>query len=485
VGGDLLQNTHLFTQRGNLRHPSSSHLPRCLIVAYAWPCWYSCVDCSSVASSSVYSALHSLDIPFVNPWFPHSTLSDGNSWDHLFVSGPWSFVEPFWNVFAPFGRITAALDFPDVPPARVDGTWILSYHAAHGGVTDGYWWIGSSITGLSVPAPLQARRSLRHIFSPVHKGKPARCLPKLVNDTQPSGVLWETADYVSSFGLLPLTQLGVTCICSSVFGKDPMSSWVYRPLVFKELLQALDIPGDLGKTLTPCSSDFFQELPFTTTAPSKVLQPFLSNLLPRLALPPGDDLVEALRCTSPLPGPVEEQAEMEIWDIGAQMDADDGRQQAAKDDDVGIPYHLWDQPFWETLELLGRDRVFIKQAQSVVVGPQDTPLLGAFRNWLLRLWRRRVYLSLCRYLKEMTSTERDKSAGRDCLRRVTAADFWEWKEGSRLFFWRWLGRQRDWARDGLPIYQKGTLPSYRVKQGREPVASIRDAVANKLQRFIA
>jgi len=176
---------------------------------------------------------------------------------------------------------------------------------------------------------------------------------------------------------------------------------------------------------------------------------------------------------------------MEIWDIGAQMDADDGRQQAAKDDDVGIPYHLWDQPFWETLELLGRDRVFIKQAQSVVVGPQDTPLLGAFRNWLLRLWRRRVYLSLCRYLKEMTSTERDKSAGRDCLRRVTAADFWEWKEGSRLFFWRWLGRQRDWARDGLPIYQKGTLPSYRVKQGREPVASIRDAVANKLQRFIA
>jgi hypothetical protein len=79
---------------------------------------------------------------------------------------------------------------------------------------------------------------------------------------------------------------------------------------------------------------------------------------------------------------------------------------------------------------------------------------------------------------------RDREAGLDCLERVAGADFWDWRVGSRLFFWRWPGEQRLRARDGLPVHVTGTLPKYRVPQTPERDVGVKEAVKAKLHKFI-
>lgn len=64
------------------------------------------------------------------------------------------------------------------------------------------------------------------------------------------------------------------------------------------------------------------------------------------------------------------------------------------------------------------------------------------------------------------------------------ADFWDWCQGSRLFFWRWPVPQRHWARDGLPIFVSGPLPAYRVQQKEEKTQNTREVVAKKLNKFL-
>jgi len=45
------------------------------------------------------------------------------------------------------------------------------------------------------------------------------------------------------------------------------------------------------------------------------------------------------------------------------------------------------------------------------------------------------------------------------------SDFWEWKGGSVLFFWRWGPVLRE-ARDGFPIRDPGSLAKYKRRQRR-------------------
>lgn len=60
------------------------------------------------------------------------------------------------------------------------------------------------------------------------------------------------------------------------------------------------------------------------------------------------------------------------------------------------------------------------------------------------------------------------------------ADWWEWRGGSRLFFWRWPISQRLVARDGYPAYIKGSLPQNRKPQRKEADPGIRSKIKEKL-----
>jgi hypothetical protein len=81
-------------------------------------------------------------------------------------------------------------------------------------------------------------------------------------------------------------------------------------------------------------------------------------------------------------------------------------------------------------------------------------------------------------------------AGRDCDRRAVRADWWEWQDGSSLFFWRWPSYARHLALYGHPPWFVSDPPQYKVPQRSEQDSVLRDRIRSKLdapisRRYIA
>ena len=65
-----------------------------------------------------------------------------------------------------------------------------------------------------------------------------------------------------------------------------------------------------------------------------------------------------------------------------------------------------------------------------------------------------------------------------CIAKSSEASWWEWDEGSALYFWRWNGRWRRWARDGQPHFLVGDLPNFHTPQ-RSPSSAEEGQVVSK------
>jgi hypothetical protein len=79
---------------------------------------------------------------------------------------------------------------------------------------------------------------------------------------------------------------------------------------------------------------------------------------------------------------------------------------------------------------------------------------------------------------------KDVVAGADAIARFADSDWWSWKQGSALFFWRWpKGEQRSFARDGMPPWIKTRLPRYTPRP-RPPDPDKKPLVLVKLQTII-
>ena len=151
---------------------------------------------------------------------------------------------------------------------------------------------------------------------------------------------------------------------------------------------------------------------------------------------------------------------------------------AVKEDDASVPVDLWNQQILNRFPWLHR-------SNSNIIAALDT-----MRGFLLRVWWRRLLKSFLRYLsiewpdwsQSITNgtsrdtlpsnLQKDLSAACDCLNYATKSNWWEWKGGSRLFFWRWTPEFRTFARDGIPICW---LPGKRPKN-RKPQPPVKDTV---------
>lgn len=173
------------------------------------------------------------------------------------------------------------------------------------------------------------------------------------------------------------------------------------------------------------------------------------------------------------------QVDREIWDQQYNK--------SVKADDAATPVHLWDGRIWQ-LSHCSR-RVTAHRAKF-----HRCPL-DAFRVLMLKRWVRNVRQGLARYLTEKHGNRwwelsiqedltRDLQAGADCVWRATEADWWEWRAGSRLFFWRWPPPHREAARDGYKPFIVGDLPSYRCPQPREKDKELRGKVREKLSAVL-
>ena len=79
---------------------------------------------------------------------------------------------------------------------------------------------------------------------------------------------------------------------------------------------------------------------------------------------------------------------------------------------------------------------------------------------------------------------KDLAAGKQVLRHYMARSYQGWDQGSSLIFWRWPSPMRKEARDGIPPYVKGTLPTSmkRARVKSEEKALIWSKLAKYLKR---
>ena len=110
-------------------------------------------------------------------------------------------------------------------------------------------------------------------------------------------------------------------------------------------------------------------------------------------------------------------------------------------------------------------------------------LLGTAYLWKGKRGKRcyREWFDRERRCKNQEDRSISMAAGIDCLHRVQASTFWEWKRGSRLFFWRWGRELWNEVRDSAPVWVKHELPITKVLKHRHiKDKEIRSVVAEKL-----
>ncbi len=77
---------------------------------------------------------------------------------------------------------------------------------------------------------------------------------------------------------------------------------------------------------------------------------------------------------------------------------------------------------------------------------------------------------------------RDLTRGVDCLERAGWTTFWEWKDGSSIFFWRWPSRYKRALRDGTKLFViPKHLPNFHAPQVLPKDPEVRKKLLDKIQ----
>jgi hypothetical protein len=272
--------------------------------------------------------------------------------------------------------------------------------------------------------------------------------------------------------------------CPSVFSK---TGWVNRQLSLVELMSAFDVPtsarprGPPSKSLLPAA-----ECSFLHTPPLKLLQRFIECWLPNAspieysvaenhqekdAISAAGDATKA--------GPMYSQ---DTWRV-------EGEAQFATStsaDDAVAFVDMWNDRIWSGATFSSGHR----EAFNQKFGGRCP--LDSLRVACLERWRKNVLRSFLRYVWHKHGTEwevmvprnhLDLKVGQRCLQHCTGADWWEWRAGSTLLFWRWPAGLQRVARDGHPVWIKGPLPAYRVPQRPERDMARRLQVKQKLENI--
>ena len=155
-----------------------------------------------------------------------------------------------------------------------------------------------------------------------------------------------------------------------------------------------------------------------------------------------------------------------VWEPGDSVNVST----ATKADDAEVNLGLWN---------VGGDGPGMERARSIL------------RDWLHSRWRRATTRDAVRWLHNQgvvdghEQWQRNRDAIADCVTRAANSTWWEWSDGSRLFFWRWPILWRLEARDGAKSYRI-TEPPPRRHFPRVPVEEpwIIEKDNEKLQKLI-
>jgi len=372
------------------------------------------------------------------------------------------------------------------PPWR----WYYLSHSSFGGVTNGRFWCGTNSEVHHPPEESTSGRRVRHYLKPLIKGREHQ--PPDDPEATHEGLAY-MGKALHPGGFFPVTCPRVKVVSPCVFSS---TKWVLRALTVHEVAGCCDVPEAIINTLSPvlverCS---VSAMPFLFTSPAKILGGFVEALMLPQPLPEERQPLSTPNATPPSATIVrEEEGHAEAPTERPLPELLYGRDKAAKNDDAAVNVGYWDD---EIVKPWIRDPGFTRRVRAHLASKGVLPM-EAFRKLALRTWRRNVWRSFRRYMRQRsddwTSLPDDPGAvhdwkltmegARDCLVRCMGASWWEWMAGSHLLFWRWPQESQVWARDGLPIPLERLLTPYRKPQPREANPNVVTAVRAKLDKF--
>ena len=439
--------------------------------------------------------------------------------------------------------------------------WPSGWH--HSSLTLRHSHVGGATTGvhtLHLLAPTAASTEPRpHVFdfdklpwSAIDRSlaprERARALPAA--PSIPSNILprvYASSDWcVSSWGLFPAGDWRRSVVVPSLFSP---SGWGTRRLNPQELASLHDVPILLQDHIASSGSPDLL-LMFLQSPPGKILSLGADLLLSR-GVRGGFSHWETNSSTVQLPsaggkravhtgegGPVSKRQ-----CVGAGLTDDVVlKQDGQKHDDAPVPLRIWDGMFLETIppgmptlfptNLHPNWRAALNRWRGALIGKWQKYMLRSFfvdvrsrapapiraslprPETLVQLswtadgrptytWSpggRQSFQRAIRQLLNHPSTSDDWSPARECLLKVGRCTWWDWRRGSRLFFWHWKrlpytivwdedpswlppwarGQDRLWARDGQPHFQIADFPHYRRPQRPPRTSQDRILVQSKV-----
>ena len=470
----------------------------CVVVGEGYPAWWSTAESLCTSESRTLFCGDAL----ASSWFGAEAVTDwekqldreGGLWaaiqraDVVLISGSEAFIRRIVSAGVNLSRALCALDgdlsrrtrFRTLKSITSDLRWNQASHKEAGGATDARCWIGVGIE-LDLTEFIFDNMPSRYVLdclNPTERDG-TKHLSLSVQEKELLQESHESAaatfrDMVHPRSLLPAvaepSASGRTknepswWVCApSVFAK---SGWTRRMLTSSEIGQLWDLPMALKKHL--------QDLPrigctFTATVPAKILWRFASA-------------VRQLRVDPKLKAPAPMAPKISYGvDALPAVDAMDRFAKATKSDDAEVPVYIWDT---YALRITG-----IQASQSA------TRAFDLMRQRMLSRWRVNVRLDFLRYIKSKYGADwaenvgsnqqlaKELAVGRDCLTRCSDASWWEWSGGSTLFYWRWPPDFVKFARDGVPVFVSGKLPTSMEKQRGTDDVQARSKVAKKLKKI--
>jgi len=432
-----------------------------------WPAWiFVCQALSLTCQEIIYSgsldawAQHVRNAFRDVPWFSmtehglqNSQFAKNPVWLCLLLSPDLSYLPPGWLSTRQF--LAVGLHFQHV---------LNLSHCSSGGVLQGKWSFSSNRpfarTESELPEVGGSRNSVRQV---IQTATPSACKStmKQVRWRDPLAIAEGADTLLSCDSLLPCETPLMRVKCPSVFSK---TGWVVRQLSLVELMSAFDVPtlarpgGPPPKSLWATSDCSFLHNP-----PLKLLQRCIECWLPTGSPIKYSELKGYPSGNAAGAGPMYSQ-DARRGEGEAQFAA------STKADDAVAFIDMWNDRIWSGVAASSGHREAFNQKFS------GRCPLDSLRAACLARWRKNVLRSFLRYVRRKHGAEwevkvprnhRDLEVGRQCLRHCAGADWWEWRAGSTLLFWRWPPELQRVARDGHPVWIKGSLPAYRVPQKPE------------------
>jgi hypothetical protein len=185
-------------------------------------------------------------------------------------------------------------------------------------------------------------------------------------------------------------------------------------------------------------------------------------------------------------------------------------QEATKEDDAEIPYHLWNSrltKLWDSqllppsiekpAEVLIQHFALyfwkMKVRHSLFAWFSDEYPFRvkhqkvAIWNGTKYVWYEKYNAQYRHYWSSMWGhRENDQRkllySTSDCIERAANSSWWYWEDGSIPLFWRWSVEYLNQIRDGIPLWYRGTASRNFLSQKKEKDPEVRQSMGAKLMK---